>query len=439
MKQFVEKALHYIVLIALTVVASMVMWWASAKDSTIQSKGQAGTAPPPPVAEPKALVEVADIRPKVAELTIKYSGKIRAWETYSLGFEMGGRVLRLGENGAGEPLDEGDIVVEEQLLAQLDDRVLRARRAEAGAQLEQATSDLGRARKLRERGGQAITDAEYQEFLTARALAKAQLEVAKKNLEDTVITSPVAGTISKRMVEPGESVNPNATVFEIVENDKLILVVEVPESKVRELQMRERAVRSFRQQHPSVGGSEDGVFRARVNLEGRDVFGRPWPTINAEVYQIAQVADARTGLFEVEILIPNAEGLLRAGMVATAEIVTGRIPAYEIPETATIFRGRKAFVYQVEQQPTPLQVMFWEVGQTTLHRAKRVDLSEWVDQGDKVLVPAESVELGPIVTRGQQRLADGQLVRVVNPQALVRSSTLRVEKHESPRVSALPE
>ena len=44
--------------------------------------------------------------------------------------------------------------------------------------------------------------------------------------------------------------------------------------------------------------------------------------IDAEVYHIAEVADEQTGLFEVEVLIPNDQGLLRPGMVATADLVT---------------------------------------------------------------------------------------------------------------------
>ena len=415
MKDLAAKAFHYTLLTAITAVACGVMWWSSRREVLVASAGQAGTAPPPAVAAPKALVTVADIRPELAELSIIYSGKIRPWETYSLGFEIGGRVLELGKDQQGRPLDDGARVSKGQVLARLDSRILRARKSETVAQLEQAMSDLRRARSLRELGGQAITDAEYQEFLTALALAKAQQEMATKNLEDSTLVSPVDGAISRRMVEAGESVNPHANVFEIVENNNVLLVVDVPEAQVRELELRMRAVEDARKRNMD---GEAAVFRANVQLEGRNAFGQPWPPIKAEVYRIAEVADARTGLFEVEIRIPNSDGLMRPGMVATARIVTDRLLAYSIPENAVIFRDGKAFVYSLRAESASNQVMFWEIGPTTLQRATRVELEQWSDQGDVIIVPAASVDLGPIVMRGQQRLASGQLVRVTNPADL---------------------
>lgn len=413
MKRLAYQIGHYSFLVALTVVATLVMWWVSSKNSTGRIAEQADVQPAPAVAEIKTPVAVVEMRPELCDLTMRYSGKIQAWETYSLGFEIAGRVESLGENANGKPLDEGDRVEAGQVLARLDDRVLRARRAEVVAQMEQASSDMNRAKRLYEQGGQLITDEEYQSFLTTLALRKAQQESADKNLEDTTLTSPVTGAISKRMVEAGESVTASETVFEIVENKDVLLVVDVPESRVRELQLRMQAV----EQAQASGGSGDPeslVFRARVELEGRDLFGNRWPTIDAEVYRIAQVADSRTGLFPVEIRIPNSDGLLRPGMVASADIVTDRLLAYEIPETACIFRDGETYVFTIENEPADMQVMFWDVGDTEVASAKRVELSQWIDQGHLVLVPAESLQLnGAVVTKGQQRLTTGQRVRIV--------------------------
>ncbi|MEM6330661.1 MAG: efflux RND transporter periplasmic adaptor subunit [Planctomycetota bacterium] len=416
MNTAIQRVLRHVFLTIITIAACGVMWWVSSRGEAVASKGQAGTAPPPPAAMPMPGVALADIRPEICESVIKHSGKIEPWESYSLGFEIGGRVLVLGREAAGKPLDDGSPVRAGQVLARLDDRILRARASEAIAQLEQAASDLRRARSLRDRGGQAITDAEYQDFLTKHALAKAQQAVAAKNLEDTVLICPVDGAVSRRMVEAGESVNPNAIVFEVVENADVLLVVNVPEARVRELDLRRRQVLQARSSAPA-GDPEAAVFRARVQLEGRDRYGNPWPPIDAEVYRIAQVADAATGLFEVEVRIPNGSGLLRPGMVASATIVTDRLLAYRLPETAVIFRGEAAYIFGVREESTPVQAMFWPVGQTKLLRAERIDLTAFVDQGDEVLVPATAGKLGRVVVRGQQRLASGQLVRPVEPDA----------------------
>ena len=418
MTRWMLKIGHYGFLVLLTLGACGVMWWVSrprAEGSVLDGTNQ--VAPVPVIAEPKSLVYVDQVEPRWCDVMLRHSGKIQAWETYSLGFEIGGRVNELGENVAGEPLDDGDRVEAGQLLARLDDRVLRARQGEAVANYELAASDLARSRRLRERSPGAISEADFQTDLTQVALMKARQEVVFKNLEDAAILSPVSGSIVKRFVEVGESVSPNTVIFEVVQNHRLRLIVNVPESRIRELELRRRQVAAAQSGEDSVTGPvtdpEEKVFRARVQLAGKDVYGQPWPPIDAEVYRIAEVADSATGLFEVEVLIPNEEGLLRPGMVATAQIVTSRILAYEIPEPAVLFRSNRTYLFSVDSEPTDVQVMFWDVGKSSTQRAKRHNLATWIDQGETILLPVTSIELEAIVTRGQQRLRDGQLVRVL--------------------------
>lgn len=413
MQQLVATAARYAFLISITVAAAAAMWWLSVRGDSAKAK-LAVAAPPSEAAQSKSLVSVTSVKPELVEITVRFSGKVRPWETYTLGFEQAGRVDKLGENAAGDPLDDGDAVERGQVLASLDDVVLRARRAEAVAQLEKAESDMRRARNLRERGGQAITDAEYQVYVTDFALAKAQYAVAVKNLEDAVLMSPVTGRVSRRLVEPGESIGANEPVFEVVENHEVLLLLDVPEARVRELDARQREVAEANKQDPT----GDEVFRARVHLEGRDLYGRQATTIDAEVYRIAQVADARTGLFEVEVRIPNEEGRLRPGMVATADIVTGSIRAYRVPESAVTFRGDEAFLFAVEEESAPVDAFYFRVGQTTVHRAKKTPLTSWIDQGDELVIPADACRLDAVVVRGHQRLTDGQLARLVQPGTL---------------------
>ena len=61
-----------------------------------------------------------------------------------------------------------------------------------------------------------------------------------------------------------------------------------------------------------------------------------------------------------------------------------------------------------------MPVLFWEAGETEVQHAHRVDLTRWVDQGETILIPAEGVRLSQVVTRGQQRLHDGQLIRTMS-------------------------
>lgn len=397
-------------LVLLTVAACGVMWWSARKtDEADAIAAAADIAPPALAAQPRTLVQALMVVPAVHDVVVRYSGKIQAWETYSLGFEVSGRVATLGENAAGEPLDDGDRVDKGQLLARLDDRIFRARLAESVANFEMAASDVERGRRARD----AITEAEFQTFVTTRAQAQAAQEIAEKNLDDSVLTSPISGTIARRMVEAGESVAAHEVIFELVENDRLRLVVNIPEARVRELETRRRQVAEAKSGSATNSDPESGVFRAYVQLEGRDLYGKEWPAIEAEVYRVAERADPATGLFELEIAIDNSEGMLRPGMVATAGIVTDRVLAYSAPEAAVLFRQGQTYLYTVDNEPSETPVMFWEVGETQVQRARRVDLRRWIDQGETILLPVDAVDLAAVVVRGQERLRDGQLVRLV--------------------------
>ena len=395
-------------LVLLTIVACGVMWWTSRRmdEADALAAAVSEVASPARAAQPRTLVQALPLEAAVHDVVVRYSGKVQPWETYSLGFEVAGRVAKLGENAQGEPLDDGDRVEKGQLLARLDDRIFRARLAESVANFEMASSDVERGRRARD----AITEAEFQTFVTTRAQAQAAQEIAEKNLDDSVLISPVTGTIARRLIEAGESVGANEVVFELVENDRLRLVVNIPEARVRELELRRRQVVEAKANGAS--DPESRVFRARVRLEGRDIYGKEWPAIDAEVYRIAERADPVTGLFEVEIAIDNSAGLLRPGMVATAGIVTDRVLAYSAPEAAVLFRQGQTYLYTIDSEPAKTPVMFWEVGESQVERARRVELRRWIDQGEIILLPADTVELTALVVRGQERLRDGQLVRL---------------------------
>lgn len=411
MTRWTRHIVRYATLTAVTIVAIGIMAWVSMRDdSAARLAREQLTTAIPVVAQTKPLVAVKQIEAALHEVTAKYSGKIRPWETYSLAFEQTGRIVELGVDESGQPLDDGSRVKAGQVLSRIDDRVFQARVAEATANLEQASSDLRRVRQVREGGFGGVTEAEFQQALTDEALAKASLDIATKNLKDSVLYSPVDATVARRMAEPGESVMADENVFELVQNEEVLLVVDVPESEIRELQRRYTKVREAKAANAS--DPDARIFRARVFLETRDRFGRRLPTIEAEVYRIAELADVRTGLFEVEIRVPNSERLLRPGMVATAELVIDRMSAYQVPETAVMFRGEENFLFGLDQEDEPLQVMFWQVDTVPVATAHRVNLTDWIDQGEYLLVPSTSVEIDRVIVRGQQRLSDGQHVRV---------------------------
>lgn len=349
----------------------------------------------------RAPVNVLAAQPETVEVFQEYSGMFRPFERYVLGFEAAGRLEAFGESTAGKPLDEGDVVSAGQVLAKLDDRVLRARLKEAGARLEQTQSNLRRGQEVKERFGKAVTETELQDLATQLALAEAQRDMAEKNLRDTTLLSPANAIVSRRPVNVGESVNSHQVIFELVEVDRLLLMAGVPESRVREIRPGQPV---------------------HITLMSRDVRGQQPPALQGEVYRVSQTADDRTGLFEVEVVVPNPEGALRPGLVATASIVIERFEGFRLPIAAAVFRDGEALLYSVEPgsaKPTQAAAAKTADPQPLAPGgvARRFRLKSWIEQGPDLLLQELPAAHRTIVIRGQHRLIDGAPVEIVSASA----------------------
>ncbi|GMQ80507.1 MAG: hypothetical protein BMS9Abin04_508 [Planctomycetia bacterium] len=402
------KWLRILGLVVLTVMAVALMALVSSRTGR-----QTGAEPEATAAVPPARIAVMQVHRETLEVRSTYSGMIRPWERYTLGFELPGRVAALGETASGEPLDDGHRVRRQDVLARLDDRILQARLSEAVARLERTTADMDRARKLQQAHIGAITESDLLARRTELTLAKAEHEEALKNVEDAVLRAPVDGTISRRLINVGESVNAQQPVFEVIENDRVLLIVGVPESDVPEIQARMRRVAEQRElAGDTVNAAPERQFKAYVQLIGRDRFGYERSKRVGTVRRISETADQRTGLFEVEVALANEDRMLRPGMVARVDLVTDYVEGYRVPASAVVFRRRQrasdrshlteAYLFAVEQEPAGG------------HRARRVDLIRWIEQGDDVFVIEGSRPLATIVQRGQHRLIGNEAVQIVS-------------------------
>jgi RND family efflux transporter MFP subunit len=409
------KTIRLVGMVSLTMGAVALMVFVSGRnDKNGAAKHAAEQNSPSNKLQPSAFVTVRELVPETVEILDIYAGKIRPWEQYSVGFELSGRIKELGTNRAGQMLDEGDFVSAGQVLARIDDRVLRARKNEAEAEWERAKTNLERAKDLQSRGVGGISETDYLDRLTIEATAKATYEMASKNLEDAVITSPVDAVIAKRRIKPGESTTSHAAVFELVEYDPILLVLDVPESRVREIEHHLQEVdrnRLLRDSTAVVPG--DMEFFVHVEMESENRYGQKWPSLSGTVHQVAETADTRTGLFEVEVRLANPHLLLKPGMVARASLVTDRIEAYRIPITSVLFRFNQASFFTLDREPVEVSAMFWSVGEGDVYRARKVKLDHYIEQGGEVIVPAIGQQFQMAVIRGQRRLAHGQLVEIL--------------------------
>ncbi len=69
---------------------------------------------------------------------------------------------------------------------------------------------------------------DYKGQLESVRAQQANVDIAKKADRDGIITSPISGVITKRQVEPGQTVSIGQTLFEIVNPDQLEIQAKLP-------------------------------------------------------------------------------------------------------------------------------------------------------------------------------------------------------------------
>lgn len=280
------------------------------------------------------------------------SGNIRARRTVDISSDVSARVEAL-------MIDEGDDVVEGQILLRLEQDQLQAALSRAEATLAQAeageaqqTANLLRAERDRDRlvslratdsllvsqqeFDNAHTDVEIQTAMLESARfgvrqAQAGVDEAEDRLSKTVFRAPMAGKVTRLNVEEGETViigtmnNPGSLVLTISDLSVIEVVVKVDETEVSEIAMGDSA--SIR-----IDAFPDKSFSGRVTEIGNSAINPPSQQAGAQQAAID---------FEVVLTLDGTDAPLRPDLSATADvIVESRADAIAVPIIALTVRDR---------------------------------------------------------------------------------------------------
>ena len=152
------------------------------------------------------------VSPKRLEVTVEASGIIEAISSVEIKSKASGEVLYLGA-------EVGDFVEKSFMLAQIDQRTPKNTLDQAKSDLEASKVRLLNAESQSERGKElhqkgSISDKDYEDIKENFAQAKSTLvrtevtfENAKIALDDTIVRSPLAGTVISRPVEAGQVIS----------------------------------------------------------------------------------------------------------------------------------------------------------------------------------------------------------------------------------------
>lgn len=207
------------------------------------------------------------------------------------------RATRIPTEAAGKVVsvsaERGAFVEAGQELGRLDATTWEAQVTQARTQFDQATRDLENALELQARG--VATEDRVTQARAGKAAAEAALTAAEERLENTIIRAPFAGRLNDLTLDVGEFVDSGTLVAEVLDNDPLTVVVQVPQQTLSRLEAGQSAQVQF--------------------ITGEERIGR--------VSFIGGNADQQTRTFRVEVEVDNPQSMMPAGLSARVVLPTG--------------------------------------------------------------------------------------------------------------------
>jgi HlyD family secretion protein len=414
-------------------------------------------------------VTVETVKTRDLEAIVSASGKIQPKRFVNISADTSGRVVNLAVN-------EGDRVANGQFLMQIDPRTLRTRVESGQAALRGAEAALDQARQAIETARVQLTVAQqnfkrqqdlWAKQLTTRealeradndvkiansALAErekqvrtqemrlgqdqASLQSAQFDLSKVRIESPIAGIITRRNIQEGETAvvgtmnNAGTVLLTVADMSVIQAEVEVDETNIPNVVLGQPA-------KITIDAIPDRVFKGHVTEIG-----------NSPIQATGQQATTQQATnFKVVVVLDEEVPDVRPGFTCTADITTATrknitavpIPAVAVRELVYDSKGAVVKPPRVEGRrsapsaaaPPPVEL---EPGQTRKEtegvfiirnsRAEFVPVKIGI-AGDKFFEVLSGIKPGDEVITGPYNsvrgMADGDPVKVDRPAAAKRS------------------
>ncbi len=318
--------------------------------------------------EPAAAVKVKvdTVMRREISTPVRTSGVLVSSAEMKLSFKTGGFISRIFA-------EEGDEVMNGDILARLDLSEMKALLQQSESAWEKARRDLQRVENLY--SDSVATLEQLQNARTALEVASSDLRRARFNMKHSRIKAPAGGRILKRLAQENELVSSGMPVF--------------------------------------LFGSQREGWKVRVGVTDRDLVSiepgdsasvtlDAWRGIEfpGRVTRISRYAGPRTGTYEVELTLNAGRDRFASGFTAKVLIFPSRrVSAFLFPVSSLVeAEGDRGSVYLLEKDR---------------NMVKRIEVGIISFSGDMVAGRADIEEPAIVVTEGAPYLTDGNRVEVV--------------------------
>ena len=310
------------------------------------------------------VVRIVKMQPRPTEFVEKISvqGNVESQQSADISSRTGGNIDQI-------PVSEGDRVKKGQLLfeidranlennvkaqqekvavAEADHKIARINAELAETIRQKARTDYDRALQLRSSNAisqdacekaqlnydEAVANIAKAQAQSNYALAqlnqeKANLEICRKTLADSIVKAPFEGVVVAKDMDPDEYVQTGSRILRIENPDRLELVTMISANYYAQV----------------IPGRTNGVIRTMAGEE-----------LTLPVTFRSPSVDALSRTFTVKIQLPPGKGFV-SGQMYTCDLILNRIEGARIPNEAVLTRGngRKA-VFVVTPQNTAEEV-----------------------------------------------------------------------------------
>lgn len=259
------------------------------------------------------LVEITKPEYHQFDSQFSYLGTFEASKQAMVSSEGQGKVLAVN-------FEEGDEIKKGDILAKLDDEMLRYQLQTVEVNLEGQRKDETRYKILSEQN--AAPDIQLEKVQLAIKGLEIQKAQILKQIKSCTIVSPFNGVVTKKMIDLGSVIGSGTPVVEIMDISILKLAVNIPERDINKFKSGQRVV---------------------VNT---DVM--PNQPLLGEVTIISPQAD-KTHNVKVQVEVKNINNELKAGMFGTAIMENGlSVKALAIPRKTLVGSTKNPQVYVVK-------------------------------------------------------------------------------------------
>ncbi|MGR3175032.1 MAG: efflux RND transporter periplasmic adaptor subunit [Candidatus Scalindua sp.] len=242
------------------------------------------------------------------QIIVMANGVVKSIDRIEIKSKASGEIVEL-------PVEEGDFIMQGDLIARLDQKDERAEVAQAQADLDIAKAELKQAQRTFDRRIQLfqsnlISEEEQDQIELGLAVARGKLvqattslERAKERLSESVVRAPINGIILQKYVEKGQiiasgvsNVSGGTPIVDIADMSSVYIETGIDEIDIGKIQI--------------------GQFAT--------VIAEAYPEIefSGKILRIAPEAkiEQNVTLFDVIVEVKNNDGKLKSGMNASVEI-----------------------------------------------------------------------------------------------------------------------